>query len=145
MEMVKLTPGSPYCVQFEKDALLCFAWNLDLSHCNFNGLVVDGVLVARIAWEENPGWGKYENAVGIVSLETHYKYRCKGYGQFMVDYIRRKFSTRPVVLEINSPFAFQFWRRYNPINLGRGRGHASVFMLPPYDQDVRAAGSTVTG
>ncbi|GBF32619.1 hypothetical protein DCCM_0815 [Desulfocucumis palustris] len=131
MEIISITPHSPYCLDFENDDLLSFAWISDFSGCNFTGIVENGVLVCRMAWEMDPHWCQEKGVVGVATLETLHKYRCQGYAKKLVDYIRGSFPEMPLVLEVNSPISFRFWSRYNPVSLGRGRGHASLFKVAP--------------
>lgn len=131
MEIISLTPNSPYCRAFENDVMLSFAWISDLSGCSFNGILVDGVLAARVAWQLDPPWCKEKGVVGIVTIETLHKFRRRGYAQVLVDFVRNKNPEKYVVFEVNSPFSFQFWKRYKPVSLGRGRGHASLFKIAP--------------
>lgn len=132
MKIISLTPNSPYCVEFEQEEFVQFAWISNLSDCKFTGVLEDGILVSRMAWQMDPPWGKEERGViGIASLETLYQYRCRGYGKALVDYIRAQYPGLPLVLEINNPFAFKFWSRYKPQVLGKGRAHNYVYKIAP--------------
>lgn len=131
MEVISITPSSPLCRTFEDDQLLSFAWISDLLDCNFNGILDNGELAARIAWQLDPPWCPEKGVVGIVSVETLPRYRRRGYARALVDYVRMKFPDRPVVFELNTPWAFQFWKRYEPDCLGRGRGYSSLMKLLP--------------
>lgn len=134
MDIINLTPNSPYCMDFEDDDLLNFAWISDLSGCSFNGILFKGVLVSRMAWQIDPPWCAENGVVGIATLETLHKYRCQGYARELVNFIRGKFPDMPLVIEVNNPFSYQFWSRYKPVLLGRGRGHASLFKVSPLRQ-----------
>lgn len=131
MEVVSITPSSPLCRTFEDDDLLNYAWTSDLIGCNFNGILEDGELAARIAWQLDPPWCPEKGVVGIVSVETLPRFRKRGYAQTLVDYVRGKFPDRPVVFELNTPWAYQFWKRYQPDFLGRGRGISTLMKLLP--------------
>lgn len=131
MDIISLTPNSPYCKAFENDMMLNFAWISDLSGCYFHGILKDGVLAARAAWQLDPPWCNEKGVVGIVSIETLHKFRRQGNAQLLVDFIRNKYPERAVVFEVNNPFSYQFWKRYQPVSLGRGRGHASLFKISP--------------
>lgn len=131
MEVISITPSSPLCRPFEDDDLLSFAWVSDLIGCSFNGVLDNGELAARIAWQVDPPWCPEKSVVGIVSVETLPRYRGKGYAQALVDYVRGKFPERPVVFELNTPWAYQFWKRYQPDCLGRGRGVSTLMKLLP--------------
>jgi len=139
MEIISLTPNSPYCRDFEDDNLLSFAWISDLSGCRFNGVLVDGVLVARMAWQVNPSWCPEKNVVGIVSLETLHKFRCRGYGKVLVEYLRSTFPSLSMAFEINTPFAHNYWQRYQPHPLGKGRGNSYLWLLPPLSKPLNQA------
>jgi hypothetical protein len=138
MEIVSITPGSPLCRIFEEDEMLNFSWNCDLSGCAFNGVLGNGELVSRMAWQLDPPWCKEKGVVGIVSLETLYRYRRHGYAQRLVGYIRDLFPDKPVVLEVNTPWAYLFWQRYKPITLGRGRGHSTLLRIASLEMEKKA-------
>jgi len=131
MEIISITPVSSLCRAFENDELLNFAWICDLTGCKFNGILENGELAARVAWQLDPPWCGEKGVVGIVTLETLHRYRRRGFAQVLVDFVRDKFSDRPVVFEINTPWAYHFWQRYNPKTLGSGRGHSSLLRLSP--------------
>ncbi|MFZ5634754.1 MAG: GNAT family N-acetyltransferase [Bacillota bacterium] len=131
MEIISITPSSPLCRAFENDELLNYAWISDMIGCNFHGVLENGELVARIAWELDPPWCPEKGVVGIVSVETLTSYRRNGYAQVLVDYVRGRFPDRPVVFEVNTPWAFHFWQRYKPDTIGRGRGASTLLKLAP--------------
>ncbi len=131
MELISITPSSPLCRTFEDDEMLSFAWISDLIGCNFNGVLENGELVSRIAWQLDPPWCPEKGVVGIVSVETRPKYRRRGYASALVDYVREKFPDRPVVFELNTPWAYQFWKNYDPGYIGRGRGISTLMKLLP--------------
>lgn len=131
MKIIRLTPHSPYCKEFENEALLHFSWLGDMSGLHFHGVLVEGTLVARVAWQLDPGWCSEPGVLGIATLETLPRFRCQGFGQALVNYLRAAYPEKPVVFEVNSPFAFHFWQRYRPVYLGRGRGAASLYKIPP--------------
>ncbi|MFZ5597363.1 MAG: GNAT family N-acetyltransferase [Bacillota bacterium] len=135
MEIVSLTPSSPLCRVFEDDEMLSYAWISDLTGCSFTGIVVNGELVARGAWQLDPPWCREKGILGIVTLETLHKHRRKGYAQVLVNHIREKFPALPVVIEVNTPWAYHFWERYKPEILGRGRGHSTLLKLPSLESD----------
>ena len=134
MEIISITPSSPYCLAFENDELLNFAWITDLSGCSFCGILVDGVLVSRMAWQTDPPWCAEKGVVGVATLETLHKHRCHAYARELVNFIRGKFPDKPLVIEVNNPFSYQFWSRYSPVSLGRGRGYASLFKVTSLHQ-----------
>ncbi|MFZ5648718.1 MAG: GNAT family N-acetyltransferase [Bacillota bacterium] len=138
MEVVSLTPGSPLCRAFENDEMLIYAWISDLSGCYFNGIITGGELAARVAWQLDPPWCSEKGVVGIVTLETLHRYRRQGFAQKLVNFVRSKFPDRPVVFEVNTPWAYHFWQRYNPVSLGRGRGHSTLLKLIPLGQNKEA-------
>lgn len=138
MDVISITPGSPLCRDFEKDEMLTFAWISDLTGCSFNGILANGELAARVAWQLNPSWCPETGVVGIVTLETLHKFRRNGFAQKLVDHIRGKFPEMPVVFEVNTPWAFYFWQRYNPVTLGRGRGHSTLLKLMPLGKNKEA-------
>lgn len=131
MEVISITPSSPLCRTFENDELLSYAWISDLIGCSFNGVLVDGELAARIAWQIDPPWCQEKGVVGVVTVETLPRYRRNGYAQVLVDYVRGRHPERPLVFEMNTPWAFQFWKRYKPDCIGRGRGVSSLMKLVP--------------
>ncbi|MFZ5652003.1 MAG: GNAT family N-acetyltransferase [Bacillota bacterium] len=131
MEVISLTPSSPLCRDFENDDMLTYAWISDLTGCSFNGIVINGELAARVAWQNDPSWCPEKGVVGIVTLETLHRYRRQGIAQKLVSFIRSKFPDKPVVFEVNTPWAYHFWQRYNPVSMGRGRGHSSLYKLMP--------------
>ncbi len=131
MEIISITPSSPLCRIFENDELLNFAWTSDLIGCSFNGVVDGGELAARIAWQLDPPWCPEKGVVGIVSVETLPRYRRRGYAQVLVEYVRSMFPKRAVVFEVNTPWAYQFWKQYQPDILGRGRGISMLMRLIP--------------
>lgn len=131
MEIISITPSSPLCRTFENDEMLNYAWISDLIGCHFNGVVENGELAARIAWQIDPPWCPEKGVVGIVSLETLTKYRRKGYAQVLVDHVRKRYPDRPVVFELNTPWAYEFWKRYEPNFLGRGRGASTLMKINP--------------
>jgi hypothetical protein len=138
MELISITPSSPLCREFENDEMLNYAWISDLTGCSFNGILSDGELAARMAWQLDPSWCAEKGVVGIVSLETLHRFRRLGYAQVLVEYLRRKFPDRPVVLEVNTPWAYHFWQRYNPVSLGKGRGHSTLLRLMPLGENREA-------
>lgn len=138
MEVISLTPSSPLCRDFERDEMLTYAWISDLTGCSFSGIIVNGELVARVAWQVDPPWCPEKGVVGIVTLETLHKYRRQGIAQKLVSFIRGKYPERPVVFEVNTPWAYHFWQRYNPVSMGRGRGHSSLYKLMPLGQNREA-------
>ncbi|MCL5935099.1 MAG: GNAT family N-acetyltransferase [Firmicutes bacterium] len=138
MEIISITPSSPLCRAFEDDELLNYAWICDLTGCNFNGIMGNGELAARVAWQLDPPWYSEKGVVGIVTLETLYRYRRRGYAQELVNYVRGRFPDRPVVLEINTPWAYHFWQRYKPDTMGRGRGHSTLLRLVPLTKNREA-------
>jgi len=131
MEVISITPSSPLCRTFEDDDLLSFAWISDLIGCFFNGVLEDGELAARIAWQLDPPWCPEKGVVGIVTVETRPKFRRQGCAKMLVDFVRGRFPDRPVVFELNTPWAFQFWKQYDPNCIGRGRGFSSLMKLIP--------------
>lgn len=137
MEIVSITPSSPLCLAFENDELLNYAWISDMIGCNFHGVLEAGELVARIAWQVDPPWCIEKGVVGIVTLETLACHRRHGYAKLLVDYVRSRLPELPVVLEVNTPWAFLFWQRYQPVTLGRGRGASTLLKLAPLaDKEV---------
>jgi len=138
MEVISITPSSPLCREFENDEMLNYAWISDLTGCSFNGILSNGELAARMSWQLDPPWCKEKGVVGIVSLETLYKFRRLGFAQVLVDYVRVRFPHSPVVFEVNTPWAYHFWERYNPVSLGRGRGHSTLLKLMPLGKNREA-------
>jgi len=131
MEVISLTPSSPLCHAFENDEMLTYAWISDLTGCIFNGILANGELAARVAWQLDPPWCPERGVMGMVTLETLHKYRRHGYAQVLVDHIRGKFPDKPLVFEVNTPWAYHFWLRYKPETVGRGRGHSTLLRLEP--------------
>jgi predicted acetyltransferase len=131
MEVISITPSSPLCRTFETDEMVSFAWISDLIGCNFNGILDEGELASRIAWQLDPPWCPEKGVVGIVTVETLPKFRKRGYARALVDFVRSKYPNLPVVFELNTPWAYQFWKRYDPDCLGRGRGISMLMKLLP--------------
>ncbi len=138
MEVISLTPSSPLCRAFENDEMLTYAWISDLTGCIFNGILYNGELAARVAWQLDPPWCSEKGVMGLVTLETVHKYRRHGYAQILVEYIRGKFPDKPLVFEVNTPWAYHFWQRYKPETMGRGRGHSTLLRLCPLGQNREA-------
>ena len=138
MDVIGITPSSPLCREFENDEMLNYAWISDLTGCSFNGVLANGVLAARMAWQLDPPWCGEKGVVGVVSLETLHRFRRMGYAQVLVEYLRSRFPDRPVVFEVNTPWAYHFWQRYNPDTLGRGRGHSTLLKVMPAGKNREA-------
>lgn len=132
MQIITLTPSSPYCLEFEEEEFVQFAWISNLNDCSFLGVIESGILVSRMAWQLDPPWGKGEKGVvGIASIETLYHYRCQGYAKALVEYIHEQYPDKPLVMEINNPFAFLFWSRYSPETLSSGRANSFLYKISP--------------
>ena len=138
MQVVSITPGSPLCRDFENDEMLNYAWISDLTGCSFNGVVANGILAARVAWQVDPTWHSEKGVVGIVTLETLHRFRRHGYAQVLVDFVRSRFPDYPVVFEVNTPWAYHFWQRYKPETLGKGRGHSTLLKIMPLEKSKAA-------
>ncbi|MFZ5642455.1 MAG: hypothetical protein ACOY46_02545 [Bacillota bacterium] len=138
MEVISITPSSPLCRDFENDEMLTYAWITDLTGCQFNGILANGVLAARVAWQVDPSWCSEKGVVGIVTLETLHRYRRHGYAQILVEYVRSRFPDRPLVFEVNTPWAYHFWQRYSPVSLGRGRGHSTLLKIMSLGKSLEA-------
>ncbi len=139
MQIISLTPNSPYCLAFEEEEFVQYPWITDLSDCFFLGILADGILVSRMAWQYDPPWGKGQKEVlGIASIETLLAYRGNGYASHLVAHIRNLNPDRPLLMEINNPFAFGFWNRYPIEFLGASRANAFLYRLPSLKAEMEA-------
>ncbi len=137
MQIINLTPSSPYCLAFEEEEFIQFPWVINLSDCFFLGILEDGILVSRMAWQYDPPWGKgQKDVIGIASIETLLAYRGNGYASQLVAYIRNLNPDKPLLVEINNPFAFGFWNRYPIEVLGPSRANAFLYRLPALSAQI---------